>query len=337
MNQFRIPAVFTLENGQSLSHPAIAYHTYGKPSNPVVWVCHPFHTSSDVMEWWPGLFGPDAFLNPDKYFIICANALGSCYGSTQPLSENPAKGRAIYFHDFPLVTIRDQVDAYESLRKRLKIERIHMLIGPGSGGQQALEWAVKEPTVIENLVLVATNARQSPWVLAINESRRMAIESDITWKKSHPDAGMAGLRAAEALLLIQESSYLSYESMVNEQDGLSGNHKAASFQRENSLQRTASWNAFSCVALSKSADTHHIGRGRGSMAAALAEIQARTMVIGISSDHLYPVSEQRYLAEKIPGAIFREILSDSGHQAWQTEISRLQHLLKLFLEGETHS
>lgn len=337
MNQFRIPAVFALENGESLSHPVIAYHTYGKPSNPVVWVCHPFHTGSDVAQWWPGLFGTDGHFTPDKFFIICANALGSCHGSTQPLSENPAQGRAIYYHDFPLVSIRDQVDAYESLRQRLKIERIHLLIGPGSGGQQALEWAIKEPSAIENLALIATNARQSPWAIAINESRRMAIESDITWKKSHPDAGMAGLRAAEALSLIQESSYHAYETLPSEGDGLSEPFKAATFQRENSLQRTSAWNAFSMVALSKTADTHHIGRKRGSIASALSEIQARTMVIGINSDHLFPVSEQRYLAEKIPGAIFREIQSDNGHIAWQTETSRLKHLLKLFLESETHA
>ncbi|MBL7784006.1 MAG: alpha/beta fold hydrolase [Saprospiraceae bacterium] len=337
MNQFRIPAVFALENGGSLSHPAIAYHTYGKPSNPVVWVCHPFHTGSDVAQWWPGLFGPDGYFTPDKYFIVCANALGSCHGSTQPLSENPAQGRAIYYHDFPLISIRDQADAYESLRKRLKIERIHLLIGPGSGGQQALEWAIKEPSAIENLALIATNARQSPWAIAINESRRLAIEADITWKKSHPDAGMAGLRAAEALAFLQERCHTAYETLSSDQEGLAEIHHAATYQRENSLQRAVACNAFSMVALSKTADTHHIGRKRGSIAAALSEIQARTMVIGINSDHLFPVSEQRYLAEKIPGAIFREIQSDKGHQAWQTETSRLKHLLKLFLEGETHA
>ena len=327
-----IPASFPLERGGQLSAPTLSWCTQGIPGNPVVWVCHPFHTSADVTEWWPGLFGPNGYFPPDKYFIVCLNVPGSCFGSTGPLSENPAQGGAAYFHEFPALTIRDIARANELLRNHLKIQKIHLLIGPATGGQVALEWAIEAPGVFEQLALVSANARQSPWAIAINESRRMAIEADITWRKNHPQAGEAGLRAAEALALLYAGSSQSYDALQDAADALADTpYRAAVYQQEQSLHRTRSFNAFSCHLLSRTADTHDVGRKRSSIPAALADIDARTIVIGISSDQLFPCQEQRFLAEKIPGAMYREILSDAGHEGYLTESSRLKHLLKIFL------
>lgn len=330
----QISAAFPLERGGQLSNPTLAYFTHGTPGNPVVWVCHPFHTGANVAEWWPGLFGQQGYFNAEKYFIVCVNVPGSCFGSTGPLSENPAQGGSAYFHEFPLLTIRDMARANEALRKHLKIRKIHLLLGPATGGQVALEWAIEEPGAFEQLVLISTNARQSPWAIAINESRRMAIEADITWRKNHPQAGEAGLRAAEALALLYSSSSQAYDALQDTSDAIVGSFRAATFQQERSLQRIREFNAFSCYLLSRAADTHDVGRKRGGIAAALAEVHAKTMVIGMASDQLFPCAEQRFLSEKIPGAIYREVHTDAGHEGYLTESSRLTHLLKIFLEGE---
>ena len=330
--QFQIHTSFPLENGGQLPHPTIAYHTYGDPAHPVVWVCHPFHTDSDVFQWWPGLFGAQGYFHSDKYFIVCANVLGSCFGSTGPLSENAAQGGSAFFHEFPVLTIRDIANAHDLLRKHLKINKIHLLIGASTGGQQALEWAIQQADIFENLVLIATNARQSPWVIALNTAGRLAIEADITWRKNHPQAGAAGMRAAAAIGILLNKSYQTYDQLRSEPGETPGAFPAAIYQQEHSEKRVKELNAFSFYNLLESSDTHDVGRGRGSIAAALSDVRARTLVLGISSDQLCPNAEQRFLSEKIPGAIYREIHSEAGHEAYLTETSRLKHLLQIFLE-----
>ena len=333
----QITSTLPLERGGNLHWPSVAYHTYGNPSNPVVWVCHPILAHSDVFEWWPGLFGTNDYFNPDKYFIVCANALGSCHGSTGPLSENPGQGGASYFHEFPVLTIRDIMAAYQSLREHLKIKKIHLLIGGGMGGQQALEWAIQETEIVENLVLIATNARQSAWGIACHEAQRMAIEADITWRKNHQQAGAAGLRAAQSIAMLTQRNYQAYEQYQTDHESAPEIFKATIYQHQQSEQRSRHFNAFSYYRLSQAMDSHHVGRNRHSIAAALSEIRATTLVIGISSDLLFPCGEQRLLAEKIPGAIYREIHSDYGHEGYLTETSRLKHLLHIFLEGGAES
>ena len=176
---------FNLEAGDTLAGFRLAYTTYGTPNadvNPtnVIWVCHALTGSADVGDWWSGMIGSGKFYDPAHYFIVCANVLGSCYGSTGPLSLNPETGEP-YYHDFPTITIRDMVNALDLLRQELGIERIHTLLGGSLGGQQAVEWAILQPTLIENLILIASNAVFSPWGIAFNEAQRMAIKADPTW------------------------------------------------------------------------------------------------------------------------------------------------------------
>ena len=332
---FQIPVALPLERGGQLQHPTIAFHTYGNPAKPVVWVCHPLHAGSDVLVWWAGLFGPKDYFNPDQYFIVCANIIGSCFGSTGPLSENPGQGGGAYFHDFPLLTIRDMAAAHEALRKHLKIEKIHVLIGGSMGGQQALEWAIQQPDIFENLALIATHAKQSAWGIAFHSAQRMAIEADITWRKNHPQAGDAGLRAAQAIAMLSWRNYQAYDQFHTDQEPVLDNFRATSYLQDQAEKRSRYFNAFSYYRLTQAMDAHHVGRNRGGIAAALADIRAKTIVIGISSDLLCPCAEQRFLADKIPGAIYREIISEKGHEGFLTETSRLKHLLQIFLEGTT--
>ncbi|MDE3254308.1 MAG: alpha/beta fold hydrolase, partial [Bacteroidota bacterium] len=146
MKVFDHKDAFVLESGIALHSLQIAYTTYGTlnaAGNNVVWICHALTANSDAAEWWKGLVGEGCLINPEKYFIVCANMPGSCYGSTGPLSINPDSGLP-YYSNFPQVTIRDMVQAYILLRKHLGIESIHLLMGGSMGGYQVLEWSVME-------------------------------------------------------------------------------------------------------------------------------------------------------------------------------------------------
>lgn len=333
VHSFTISAGLPLERGGFLPEPTITYHTYGNPANPVVWVCHALTANSDVFDWWSGLFGPLDRFNPEDYYIVCANVLGSCYGTTGPLSENPATGEP-YFHDFPVLTIRDMVKAHEALRIHLEIEKIHLLIGGSLGGQQALEWSIQHPQRFDNLIIIATNARHSAWGIAFNEAQRMAIEADGTWRKRHSQAGDAGMRAARATALISYRHYQTYAEFQMDPEPVLEGYRAQTYQQYQGEKLSRRFNAFSYYRLSQAMDSHHIGRGRTSINDALALIQARTLVVGISTDVLFPTSEQVYLAANITGASYREIHSPYGHDGFLVETEKLSGLIGAFMDQE---
>src|SRR4051812_49153867 len=181
-NTFHYDQPFELEVGSSLPSFQLRYTTLGKLNaerNNVVWICHALTGNSDFTDWWGELFNEGRFFDPKNYFIVCANVLGGCYGSTGPLSLNPKTGKP-YYHTFPTITNRDVVRAFDLLRNELKIEKVHTLIGGSLGGQQALEWAIAQPEVFQHVIPIATNASHSPWGIAFNEAQRMAIETDAT-------------------------------------------------------------------------------------------------------------------------------------------------------------
>ena len=186
------PGPFELETGHTLPELRIAYHTYGTlnaAKDNVAWVCHALTANSDVADWWPHTVEAGRFLVPVCFFVVCANIIGSHYGTTGPLHVNPATGRP-YYKDFPELTIRDMVRAHRLLADILGIHRIHTLVGSSVGGFQAVEWAVQEPERIGKLVLIATAAKASPWSIAIDETQRMAIEADSTFGEPYATAGM---------------------------------------------------------------------------------------------------------------------------------------------------
>ena len=315
VHQFPLPQPLPLENGGQLARPVVAYQTWGQLNaarDNVVWVCHALTANADVADWWPGLVGPGRHFDPADWFIVCANVLGSCYGSTGPLTPDPVTGEAD-FREFPLLTIRDLVAAHEALRIELRLPRIHTLLGGSLGGQQALEWAVQQPEVCENLVLLATNARHSAWGIAFNEAQRLAIFADATYLHNTPAGGAAGLRAARAMALLSYRSYQAYgRTQTEPTDAPLTDFRAAAYQRYQGDKLAA------------------VGRGRGGVAAALGRVRARTLVIGITSDGLFPVAEQQLLARHIPGAMYAEMDSGYGHDGFLLEAAQITHFLARF-------
>ncbi|NOZ45807.1 MAG: homoserine O-acetyltransferase [Chlorobi bacterium] len=319
-----------LEAGGKLENLEIAYHTYGDIKKPVVWVCQALTGNSDVFDWWNGLFGEEFYFNPNEYFIICANVVGSCYGTTGPLSINPSTNKP-YYHNFPLITIRDLVNAHEILRKHLGIEKIHTAIGSSLGGQQVLEWAIYKPELFENIIPIETNAQYSPWAIAFNESQRMAIRTDKTWKESHENAGKEGMKTARSIALLSYRHYAGYNSTQYEKTNSKYNDfKASSYQRYQGEKIAKRFNAFSYYSLLNTLDSHNVGRGRKNIETALKTIKAKTLVIGVSSDILFPTIEQKFLAKQIPNAQYKEIDSIFGHDGFLVEAIQLTNLIQNF-------
>ncbi|AHJ99304.1 homoserine O-acetyltransferase MetX [Hymenobacter swuensis] len=330
---FRLPRPLRLENGAVLPRVEVTYHTYGRLNSSrdnVVWVCHALTANSDVLDWWPGLVGSGCHFDPQDWFIVCANVLGSCYGTTGPLTPDPATGEATFQH-FPLVTIRDMVAVHEALREHLALGRVHTLLGGSLGGQQAVEWAVQRPELFDNLVLLATSARHSAWGIAFNEAQRLAIFADATYHEATPAGGAAGLRAARAVALLSYRSHDAYgQTQTDVDDEKLDDFLASSYQRYQGDKLVARFNAYSYVTLSRAMDTHHVGRGRGGVQAALGRIRARTLVLGITSDVLFPPSEQQLLARYIRGAMYAEMDSRYGHDGFLIETAQITHFLERF-------
>ncbi len=326
---------FKLENGKKLRGLEIAYQTYGKlnaKKDNVIWACHALTANADVLDWWNGLFGNNALFNPNEHFIVCANVLGSNYGTTNPLSTNPVTGQP-YYLAFPEFTIRDFVKAHQLLAGHLNIDNIKVLIGGSLGGQQALEWSVMEDGRIENLILVATNAAHSPWGIAFNESQRLAISADRTFYAQQPDGGLKGLKVARSIALLSYRTYDAYAATQLESvNDKTGGFRAASYQNYQGEKLCKRFNAYSYWYLSKAMDSHNVGRGRNSVADALAGVKANTLVIGIENDVLFPVSEQQYLSAHIKGAEFAVVKSSYGHDGFLIETDALTNIIGNFLK-----
>jgi homoserine O-acetyltransferase len=335
---YHYPFPFQLENGGQLPELVIAYHTYGalnKEKNNVVWVCHALTANSDVFDWWPGLFGENDFYNPNEYFIVCANNLGSCYGTTGPLSINKYSKQA-WYSQFPTITIRDMVNAHNLLREHLGIEKIQTIIGGSQGAQQVMEWNIKQPELFENTILIATNARHSPWGIAFNESQRLAVKADRTYYANIENGGEKGLSAARSIALISYRNYQTYnETQKEKHDEKIGDYNAASYQRYQGEKLVKRFNAYSYVTLLNAMDSHNVARGRVSAEIALGKIKAKTLVIGICSDLLFPPVEQEYLAKHIPRSELNIIDSFYGHDGFLIETSQLTNILRNFYQRKT--
>jgi homoserine O-acetyltransferase/O-succinyltransferase len=331
--QYTLPSDFVLESGEKLVRPTIQYTLYGnlnKDKSNVVWICHALTANADAVGWWPGLVGEKYLYNPEEYFIVCANILGSCYGTAGPLSTNPTTGKP-YYLSFPSITIRDMVAAHEELRKYLNLPQIHTCIGGSVGGQQALEWAVTHPTLIKNLILMATNAAHSPWGIAFNESQRMAIKADATWKAEAPDAGSAGMAAARAMALLSYRTYEAYQKTQQEDScEKTDRFKAISYQQYQGEKLVRRFHAHSYLYLTYAMDSHNVGRGRGSVEKALASVKAKTLLLGIESDILFPPSEQKFMQQYIPNAQYCEIDSMYGHDGFLIETEKITAVIRNF-------
>ena len=337
MTFFNYPHKVQLEGGGTLAELTVAYTTYGKlnaDKSNAVWICHALTANSNAADWWNGVTGKGHVIDPEKYFIVCANILGSCYGTTGPLSNNPVTGQP-YYNSFPLVTIRDMVKAHILLRKHLQIEKIFLLMGGSMGGYQAMEWCVMEKGIVDNLLLLATSPTESAWGIATHTAQRLAIEADCTWQNPTPDAGAKGLKAARAIGML---TYRNYGIMVKQQTDIAfeklDGYKASSYINYQGDKLVQRFNAFSYWLLTKTMDSHHLARGRGSnVETVLRGITQKTLVIGISSDILCPVAEQQFLAKHMPNAKLDIIDSGYGHDGFMVESEIISLHLAEWLRG----
>jgi len=329
--------LFLLESGGYLPDLTISYHTYGQlneQKDNVIWICHALTASSDAAGWWNGLVGEGKIFDPRRHFIVCANILGSCYGTTGPLSVNRETGMPFY-SSFPFITIRDMVQAHIVLRKALGIDHISVLAGGSMGGYQCLEWALMEKERIGRLFLLATSAAESAWGIAIHTAQRMAIEADGTFYLKEENAGSKGLKAARAIGLI---TYRNYH-LIKEQQSDNDNNKIDLFKVSSYLnyqgdKLVSRFNALSYWVLSKAMDTHNISRNREKrLDETIKMINNQTLLIGISSDILCPPEEQRALAEALPFCRYEEIASPYGHDGFLIESDKISHIFLAWLDN----
>ncbi len=336
MKTYRHTEPFRTESGSFLTGLEIAYHTYGRlneKADNVIWVCHALTANSDIKAWWPGMVGENRLFDTEKYFIVCANVLGSCYGTTGPASVNPETGRP-WLRDFPLITVRDIVNVHEILRLHLGIKSIHTVIGASIGGFQALEYSVMRPGLIRRLIILASGARQSPWALAFSESMRLAMEADDSFTANDPEGGRKGLKAARSVALLSYRTAEAYNTTQQEEDDEKlTSFKAASYQAYQGEKLVRRFNPYSYWTLTCLSDTHNIGRGRGGIPKALKSIKAEILCVGIGSDLLFPTADQKLIAENAEKAKYVEIDSFYGHDGFLIETEKVTDVVRRFWEN----
>ena len=326
---FTIATDFPLECGDVLQGLTISYSTYGQinaDGSNVIWICHALTADANPHDWWSGLVGVGKLYNADEHFIVCANLIGSAYGSTSPLNCQANKRYAA----FPHISIRDNIKAFMRLKEHLGIGQIHSLVGGSMGGQQALEWAIMDAKVCKNLVLLATCAVLSPWARAFNQSQRLAIEADQSWGQQHDRAALAGLKAARSMAMLSYRNNQVYNTCQRDTFVFDRPSKASSYQSYQGQKLVNRFNAYSYHTLTKTMDSHDVGRNRGSIDQALALIKAKTLVIGIDSDLLFPITESEQLALAIRHAQMQVIVSKYGHDGFLIEANKISSLIQKF-------
>lgn len=346
---------FQLESGKSLPNLLLVYETYGKlnrsKSNAILIFhalsgsSHAFKDNCEVGGWWDEMVGPEKPFDPNKYFIICANFLGSCYGSTGPSSINPTTGK--YFGlEFPIITIHDMVRAIKLLIDSLGINSLLTVSGGSMGGMQALDWIINYPEITRSIIPMATAAYATTFNIAFNEVQRQAIFSDPNWNNGNyydSTPPNVGLRLARQ---IGHITYLSEESM-REQFGRNLQHNpqlifqfTEEFQIESYLQYkgtafTKRFDANSYLYITKAIDYFDIRKG-GDLASAFSHIEnTKFLIISFSSDWLYPTSQ----AKKIVYALktnsidvsFVEIKINYGHDSFLVDCLDLREIVNNFL------
>ena len=328
---------FVFEAGGSLPQLEIIYHTSPRAyqqGDRVVWLCHALTANSDPLDWWPEMVGENCWVNPDKDFVVCVNIFGSAYGTTGPRdfmsrdSRIPQKG----YLDFPRFTVRDTARLFTLVRQHLGIEHVDLLGGRSRGGFPALEWAILDGDVIERAAFIATAPRVSPWLSAWMEVQRMALEADPTFRACESlDGGRKGLEAARAISLISYRSFDGYNlTQYETDDDCLFASRAASYERyqgEKLVKR--GFDAYSYYYLLNCVDSQNVGRHRGGVAKALGEIKAKSIVISITSDGLFPPCESREWAKHIPHAEYYEIESRFGHDGFLLETEQITKILSV--------
>ncbi len=338
---------FSLEGGELLHQPVLAYETWGEldatGANAIL-VCHALtgdahaHGPSDppgqmTEGWWNDFIGPGRPLDTDRYFVVCANALGGCQGTTGPSSINPQTGER-YAADFPVVTVRDQVRAQSALGLYLGIDHWAAVVGGSMGGMQALEWSVMYPTRLDASVIVASSAAATAQQIAWSSVGRHAIKDDPNFAGGNyydAPAGAGphlGLANARRIAMIHYRSAAEFDRRFDRisEEAILPYRESQRFDVERYLDSHGRkicerFDANTYLVLNKCMDLHDIGRGRGGIEAALKRIQAPTMIMSVTSDFLYPRPQQMRIVEALDGQVPVEhidVESDNGHDGFLT-------------------
>ncbi len=353
-----------LQRGGQFGPVTVAYETWGKlntEGNNAVLITHALTGSSHAHDtespddtkvaWWNPLIGPGRFFDTSRYYVICSNVLGSCYGSTGPSSIDPNTGQP-YGMRFPVITIRDMVETQRKLIEYLGVSQLHMVAGGSIGGQQALEWAVAHPELVENVIVVAATAALTAQAIAFSEVGRQAILADPRWQGGDylPGQGPnAGLSIARMLAMITYQSEEGMESRFARQPARKQNVTAPSgftdlskrfdvegylyYQGESLVKR---FDANSYLYISRAMDLYDVSEEYPSIEDALSRLRSKALFIGIRSDFLFPAARVRWLADQARAAgsdaIYAELDSPHGHDAFLKEWKQMTATLNLIKE-----
>lgn len=337
LKNFKYNHPLLLESGEELASFELGYTTLGELNSDksnVVWILHALTANSQPEEWWPGLVGKGKAFDTDRHFIVCANMLGSCYGSSNPRSINSNIDKP-YGAEFPMLTNRDMVRALDLLREYLGIHRISMAAGGSMGGQQLLEWNIMQPDLFENFFVIGTNAVHSPWGIAFNEAQRMALEADHTLWDSSPGSGEKGLEAARAIAMLSYRNYQAFDQTQQDDPEKLIDFRASTYQQYQGQKLSKRFDAQSYYYLTRAMDSHNVGRGRGGVEQALRSIKAHALIVGIESDYLFPTNEQRLIAANLHLSHYLEISTPYGHDGFLIEWDLLDDMVRSFWQNNT--
>ncbi len=351
-----------LESGRILEPYDITYETYGELNDDktnVIVVCHALtgsHHVAGIYEgenkpgWWDGLIGSGKTVDTDKYFVICTNVIGSCFGSTGPMSEQLPHHNP-YRYKFPVVTIKDMVKAQRILFDRLGIHRVEAIIGGSMGGMQALQFAVHYPNFAKKVITLATTHATQPWAIAFNKVASEAILKDPDFKQGYYDPqiikenGLAGMAVGR---MAGHISFLSHESMdrkfgrdYNRTDGLYelfGKFQVESYLEYNGYNFTKWFDPLSYLYITKAINIYDLSRGFDSLSDAMKRIVSDIYLISFSNDLLFKSSEMKYIDDILneignTNHNYIEIQSDYGHDAFLVELDKFKHHIKDALDA----
>lgn len=300
--------------------------TWGKHLRSATLICHALTGDANADEWWRDLFGSGRLFDPSDSFIVSMNVLGGCSGTTGPTTERTDAG-------FPRVTIRDMVHLQKAVLDQLGVTRLEVVIGGSMGGMQALEWAALYPSFVDTIVPIGVGAAQSAWAIGLSEAQRNAIVTDPDFKDGHyePDEQPAnGLQTARMIAMCTYRSPTSFALRFG-READEGSFAVQSYLQHQGRKLTERFDANAYLTLLDAMDSHDLGRSRGPREAVLNRIASRALVIGISTDVLYPVSETRELAAAMPNASFAILDSQHGHDAFLIDTDKLEGIVTRFL------
>lgn len=355
-----LPQPLALDSGLSLAHVEVAYETYGTlapQGGNAILICHALtgdhyvaspHPITGKPGWWERLVGPGKPIDPARHFIICANVLGSCMGSSGPASIDPATGKA-YAMRFPVITIADMVRAQAALLDQLGVGQLLAVVGGSMGGMQVLEWAAHYPERVRNAVAIATAARHSAQNIAFHEVGRQAIMADPHWKNGDyyegaaPSAGLAVARmAAHITYLSEEGLTEKFGRKLQARDALSfgfdADFEIESYLRHQGIRFVERFDANSYLYITRAMDYFDMAaRHGGKLAEAFRNTPTRFCLISFTSDWLYPTVESRNIVHALNAAgaevSFVEIESSFGHDAFLLDVPEMNRVIDGFLRA----